>query len=121
MPQSAPAKTKLFAADVHKHALVRAHIALLAGVALNNGAVALVQRAGQLGIGGFLGCKLVLQALQLLLFGGNRHLVLDQQENQLAAKRHKSKGHQPAGKQSFSLFHLKDRLPSVQIHITAYV
>ena len=40
----------LFAADVHKDALIGLGVALLPGVALNDGVLTLVERAGQLGI-----------------------------------------------------------------------
>ena len=59
----------LFAADVHKDALIGLGVALLPGVALNDGVLTLVERAGQLGIFRDLCRQLVLQRLQLLLLG----------------------------------------------------
>ena len=68
----------LFAADVHKDALIGLGVALLPGVALNDGVLTLVERAGLLGIFRYLCRQLVLLRLQLLLLGRAGDLVPDQ-------------------------------------------
>src|SRR5699024_2214758 len=111
LPQSAPAETlpygvwTLFAADVHKHALVGLGVALLAGVPLDDGGLALVQCIGQLGILGQLGAELVLHAEEFLLLGADGYLVMDEADEEVPAYRYEYRCDQPLREQPAPLIH----------------